>query len=99
MVCTIFATKIGIFYFSYPALIMKDIQISVLITTMDDRITVVIKNLLPQLTSVYEVIISHQITDKKYHIHDIVFPDNVRYIYDYSVGLSKNRNNALEKAT
>jgi glycosyltransferase involved in cell wall biosynthesis len=42
----------------------KKLTFSVIITTMNSEIDRVIKNLLPQLNFVDEVIISHQITDE-----------------------------------
>ncbi len=78
---------------------MKTIKITILITTLNDGIERVIKNLLPQLKDVYEIIISHQITDKNISPYLEELASNIRYKYIYDKGLSKNRNNALKFAS
>ncbi|MFT4244723.1 MAG: glycosyltransferase family 2 protein [Candidatus Woesearchaeota archaeon] len=72
-------------------------KISVLVTTMNNGIERVLKELVPQLVNC-EIIISHQITDKT--IKPLTkIPKKVVYTYMHNKGLSKNRNNALKYAT
>jgi len=78
------------------------LTLSILITTMNDWIDRVKKELLPQLQNTDEVIISHQITNKN------LFPEhqkeisklhkNIKYIFMSESGLSKNRNNAIKNS-
>lgn len=75
------------------------LTLSILVTTIDEWIDIVISKLLPQLWNCDEVIISHQIRDKKYLSDQNIFPDNVKYVTQESTGLSKNRNHALSYAS
>lgn len=74
-------------------------KLSILICTIDEKINLVKKNLLPDLKGVYEIIISHQITKKELKPEKEFLEKNISYFYYYEKGLSKNRNNALKKAT
>lgn len=80
----------------------SDLSIAILITTMNAGIQRVIAELLPQLLlqleSADEIIISHQITDPDFQNQERDFPDKVRYFSMQEKGLSKNRNNALKQA-
>lgn len=77
----------------------NNITLSILITTMNDWIHRVKKELLPQLKEVDEVIISHQITDKNIIPEKDILWENVKYYFMNEKWLSKNRNNALKFAT
>jgi len=68
----------------------------VLITTMNEWIERVKKELIPQLKNVDEVIISHQITDKNIKPKIEKLWEKVKYFYMSESWLSKNRNNALK---
>lgn len=74
----------------------QELTLAVLITTMNSWIERVKNELLPQLSWVDEVIISHQITDKN------IIPESenlwmkVKYLYMYDSWVSKNRNNAIK---
>ena len=70
-------------------------RLGILLSTIDDGISRVKNSVLPQLGNC-DVFISHQVTDDKYIIKDS-FADNVRYMSQKSLGLSKNRNNCLEQ--
>lgn len=74
----------------------NNLKLSVLITTMNDRIHRVKNELLEQLKNVDEVIISHQITDKNIKPELEKLWDNVKYFYMFEKWLSKNRNNAIK---
>ncbi|MFW5704360.1 MAG: glycosyltransferase [Nanoarchaeota archaeon] len=75
-------------------------KISILITTMNDKIKKVKKELLPQLKKKnVEVIISHQITESNIKPEINSLGVNVKYFFMYDKGLSKNRNNALKYAS
>lgn len=76
-----------------------NITLWVLITTMNDWIYRVKKELLPQLINVDEVIISHQITDWSILPESNTLWDNVKYFCMFEKWLSKNRNNAISKST
>ena len=79
---------------------MKDnLTLWVLITTMNSWIYRVKKDLLPQLQGVDEVIISHQITNNFTKPEEKKLWENVKYFFMKEKGLSKNRNNTLEKST
>lgn len=77
----------------------NNITLSVLITTMNEWIHRVKKELLPQLKEVDEVIISHQITDTNIIPENNILWDNIKYYVMNEKWLSKNRNNALKFAT
>ena len=76
----------------------KKLKIGILITTTNDKIKRVEKELLPQLKSADEIIISHQIFDNKTKPSKNLSKGKIRYFYTYSKGLSKNRNNALKNS-
>ena len=65
---------------------------------MNEWIDRVVNELLPQLKDADEIIISHQITDKKISPITIELWKNIFYTYMTERGLSKNRNNALKKS-
>jgi len=75
----------------------------ILITTMNYWINRVKKELLPQLKNIDEIIISHQITDKKIFPENIdnikKYHKNIKYVFMNEKWLSKNRNNALKSST
>lgn len=73
-------------------------KLSILITTMNEKIERVIKELLPHLKNC-EVIISHQITNENISPFNAFLGANVKYVYMYDKGASKNRNNALKYAS
>lgn len=74
-------------------------KLSILITTMDDRIDHVISNMVPKYSNC-EIVISHQITHENIQPKlKSDFPNNCVYVYMYDKGLSKNRNNAIKYAT
>ncbi len=73
--------------------------LAILITTMNNWIERVKKELLPQLKNVDEVIISHQITEKNISPETERLWENVKYVFMREKWLSKNRNNALQYAT
>jgi len=74
--------------------------VGILITTMNDWINRVKKELLPQLKDADEIIISHQITDKNIKPEQKnSFGEKIKYYYMFDKWLSKNRNNALKHAT
>ncbi|MBS9775345.1 glycosyltransferase [Candidatus Gracilibacteria bacterium] len=75
------------------------LTLGVLITTMNNGIKRVKKELLPQLKDVDEVIISHQITDENISPEKENLGENIKYVFMREKGLSKNRNNALKYAT
>ena len=75
------------------------LKLSILITTIDVWIETVISKMIWQFSWVYEVIVSHQITDGQWIQHDYAWPDNVKYVYKHSTWLSRNRNHALSHAT
>ncbi|MBA2862111.1 glycosyltransferase family 2 protein [Methanococcus maripaludis] len=77
---------------------MKKLKLCVLITTMNENIKRVKEELLPQLKNC-EVVISHQITNGSIKPYNEILGNNVKYVYMYDKGLSKNRNNALKHAT
>lgn len=77
----------------------NNLKLSVLVTTMNEWIYRVKKELLPQLMNVYEVIISHQITDKNIKPEQEKLWKNIKYFFMKEKWLSKNRNNALKNAT
>jgi len=81
----------------------KELTLWILITTMNEWINRVKKELLKQLKNVDEIVISHQITNKniipekleslkKYH-------KNIKYTFMNEKWLSKNRNNAFKYST
>ena len=78
----------------------SNITLWILITTMNNGINRVKKELLSQLKNVDEIIISHQITDKNIipeNIEEIKkYHKNIKYVYMNEKWLSKNRNNALK---
>lgn len=79
---------------------MKDNPtLSILITTMNEWIERVKKELLPQLEEVDEVIISHQITRSDILPEIKRLWDNVKYYTLHSRWVSINRNNTLQYAT
>ncbi len=77
----------------------KELTLSILITTMNDWIHRVKKELLPQLNNADEVIISHQITDKNIKPENKPLWKNVKYFFMHDKWVSKNRNNAIKHAT
>lgn len=77
----------------------NNITLSILITTMNDGIYRVKKELIPQLKNIDEVIVSHQITDKNIKPETKSLGNNVKYVFMREKWLSKNRNNALKYAT
>jgi hypothetical protein len=77
----------------------KKLTFWVFITTMNDWIDRVLKELLPQLKNVDEVIISHQITDNKIKPKEWKLWKNIKYFFMFEKWLSKNRNNALKNST
>ncbi len=76
----------------------NELTLAVLITTMNEWIERVKKELIPQLKNVDEVIISHQITDKNILPEKEELWKNVKYVFMREKWLSKNRNNALKYA-
>lgn len=77
----------------------NNLKLSVLITTMNEWIDRVKKDLLIQLKEVDEIIISHQITDDTINPETENLWENIKYFYMFEKWLSKNRNNALKNAT
>ncbi len=77
----------------------NNITLSILITTMNEKIERVKNELIPQLKNVDEIIISHQITDKNIIPEEDSLGDNIKYIFMREKWLSKNRNHALKYAT
>lgn len=77
----------------------NNIKLSIIIPTFNEKIERVKKELLPQLKDVYEVVISHQITNPSIIPETENLWHNVKYIYMYDKWLSKNRNNAIKHAT
>lgn len=75
------------------------ITLSILLTTIDSGIEKVISNMLAQFSQFDEIIVSHQITDEKWIQNNCTWPKNVKYIYEYSQWLSRNRNHALSHAS
>lgn len=58
----------------------NNLTLSVLITTMNENIFRVERELLPQLRNIDEIVISHQITDgKEYFLKN--FSKNVKYVF------------------
>ncbi|MDR3168436.1 MAG: glycosyltransferase family 2 protein [Candidatus Peribacteria bacterium] len=76
----------------------KKLTLGILINTMNEGIERVKEKLLPQLTHVDEIIISHQITDERTPEKEKL-GKKVKYVYMYDKGLCKNRNNLLKHAT
>ena len=72
------------------------ITVGILITTTNQGIKRVKEELLPQLSSADEIIISHQIFDEKTKPEKNLTKGNIRYFHLKEKGLSKNRNNALK---
>lgn len=70
----------------------------VLILTINNNIERVKRDLLPQLSKVEEIVISHQIFDNK--TKPSKFTDKrIKYIVSYEPGVAKNRNIAIKEST
>lgn len=77
----------------------NNLTLSILITTIDQGIEIVISKMIWQFSWAYEIIVSHQITDDRWIQDNYIWPDNVKYVYEHSRWLSRNRNYALSYAT
>ena len=78
------------------------LTLGILITTCNENIKKVKKNLLPKLIKnkgVDEIIISHQIFDEKTKPEKNLTKGKVKYLFLKNKGVSKNRNNCLKYST
>ena len=78
------------------------LTLGILITTCNENIKKVKKNLLPKLIKnkgVDEIIISHQIFDKKTTPEKNLTKGKIKYFHIFNNGVSKNRNNCLKYST